>query len=398
MHVLFLTTEFPWPPHGGGRARTLGQLEVLSSLDRVSEIRLVSVCERPVGEEERVACAAALPKLRIEPPVPHPVHLWRSPRHVPRTLFERVRMPYLAAKWRSPKLTATVRRLLRTRTWDLLYVDHLGMASHMAALDDKAPTRIVLDAHNVESDIFRAFAELQRGLLRSVAELESRAARAFESRALKRADATVAISEEDASRLRALGGEVQVVSPFVRLPETRTDSSQCAVMLFVGSLGWHPNVRGLDWFIERVWPQLRQRRADVRLRVVGTGAHSLRRWRSPGVELVGPAADVQCHYREARVFIAPAFGGSGVRMKILHAMTAGLPVVTTAAGAAGLPVRSGEELYASDDPSTFAAHCLELLSDAAARAHLRSAADAFLRRRHSFSVARAQMEEVLSRV
>ena len=71
-------------------------------------------------------------------------------------------VPYLAAKWDSPALRRTLRRELRASAADVVYVDHLGMARYLPDIRAERPgSRIVLDQHNVESDLFKQFAERQ---------------------------------------------------------------------------------------------------------------------------------------------------------------------------------------------------------------------------------------------
>lgn len=99
MRILFLTTEFPWPPIGGGPVRTLSQIKVLASFAEVERITLVSVAERDVPAGACNALAATVPKLRVIPPIFHPIHLWKHPRWIPRVVALRARrIPYVVAK------------------------------------------------------------------------------------------------------------------------------------------------------------------------------------------------------------------------------------------------------------------------------------------------------------
>ena len=57
--------------------------------------------------------------------------------------------------------------------------------------------------------------------------------------------------------------------------------------------------------------------------------------------------------------------GSGVRVKLLEAFAAGIPVVSTLIGAEGLAEQHGTVCALSDDPAGFAAHTVELLENPA---------------------------------
>src|SRR5690606_35186994 len=140
----------------------------------------------------------AVEKLRVVPPVFHPIHLFDFKSYVPRVVGLRLAgVPYLAGKWDSPDLRRVLRRELATHDVDVVYVDHLGMARYLPDVAAERPRcRRVLDQHNVESDFFKQFAEEKKGAKRLVARAEHAAARRFEERVLREVDAVVAISGE----------------------------------------------------------------------------------------------------------------------------------------------------------------------------------------------------------
>jgi glycosyltransferase involved in cell wall biosynthesis len=93
--------------------------------------------------------------------------------------------------------------------------------------------------------------------------------------------------------------------------------------------------------------------------------------------------------------VAPVFGGSGVRIKLLESFRAGVPVVTTPDGAAGLDVEDGRELFVAKDAETFAARVTLLARSPELQARLRQAGYAYLERAHAPTVAQAVMRQAL---
>jgi len=133
-------------------------------------------------------------------------------------------------------------------------------------------------------------------------------------------------------------------------------------MLFVGSFRHLPNAAALDWFLRRVMPLILERQPEARLAVAGSDpppAHGLAG--APGhVELLGRVEDVREPLGRYAVFVCPVLSGSGVRVKLLEAFAAGIPVVSTTVGAEGLATRQGEFCFLADDPRDFAGRVLEL--------------------------------------
>src|SRR5437667_5996881 len=97
-----------------------------------------------------------------------------------------------------------------------------------------------------------------------------------------------------------------------------------------------------------------------------------------GVIYRGFVEDLRAVYAQSRVYIAPIFTGGGIRTKIVEAMTAGVPVVSTRFAPLGIGTQEGEHLLCADEPDEFAAHLLGLFRDDALCRRLRRKARAFV--------------------
>ncbi len=407
MRVIHLTTEFPWPATSGGPVRTVSQLRILTSLPEVESVTMLSVAEHAIPDADRDALAAAIPKLRVLPPVFHPVHLFDFKRYVPRVVLLRALrgVPYLAGKWDSAAVRKALRRELRDSKIDVVYLDHLGMARYLPEVRAERPSaRTVLDQHNVESHFFEQFAERKTGAKKIAAKAEHRAAARFERASMRAVDAVVAISHEDAKHFDSLAGVhahvVPMVMPFERRARPRpTKNNLC----YVGNLRWHPNVAGLDWFCRDVWPKIRARVPDATFEIAGVGLKPDASgrlpvpdaWKVPGVTTIGFLEDLEPLYERSLAMLAPVFGGSGVRVKMLEGFRAGMPVVTTPDGAFGLPLYDGKEALVANDAEGFAERVERLVKDEAVRQRIREGGYAYLEEHHSLRVAQGVMRRVL---
>jgi len=407
LNVLFLSLDFVLPADRGLRVRSLAQLRVLASIHTVERITLLSLSEAAVDTDQLRALEEEIPKVRAERPIVQPTHMRRSPAHLPRLLRLRMQgLPYLIAKCDSAAMRALIHRHLEADDYGVVYVGHLGMAAYLTSIRRLAPrARILLEEHNVEWEIFHRLAPTFRIPLRQVAHLEASALRAYERRSLRAVDATIAISDADARTLGQLAGVEPIVVPtYIPPAVARTETTQAPALAYTGLLAWQPNAQGLDWFCSNVWPLVRQRVPGVTLTIAGPG---LRRgpddalvvpalWARPGITTVGYVNDLEDVYRNAIVMIAPIIGGSGVRMKLLEAMRAGMPTVTTSDGAAGLGVVDGREMFIADDPAGFSAGVARLLADRDLRQRFRKAGYSYLEANHSLGACRARLEPALA--
>jgi len=149
--------------------------------------------------------------------------------------------------------------------------------------------------------------------------------------------------------------------------EFEPDGREPHSMLFLGSFRHLPNIEALDWFTKKVLPRVIERSPDARLVIVGAEPppkHSLPDY-GPAIELRGFVEDVREPLSRYAVFVCPILSGSGMRVKLLEAFAAGIPVVSTRVGAEGLTAKDGDICALADTPEAFAGKIVELFVDAA---------------------------------
>jgi glycosyltransferase involved in cell wall biosynthesis len=146
------------------------------------------------------------------------------------------------------------------------------------------------------------------------------------------------------------------------LYDFRLEGREPFTLLFLGSFRHLPNQDALQWFVRRVFPRVRAAESRARLIVIGSEPpprHSLAE--AEAIDLVGFVDDVREPLARYALFVCPILSGSGVRVKLLEAFAAGIPVVSTYCGAEGLTAKNGEICALADDPESFASHILDLL-------------------------------------
>jgi glycosyltransferase involved in cell wall biosynthesis len=161
-----------------------------------------------------------------------------------------------------------------------------------------------------------------------------------------------------------------------------------ATLFFVGWMRHAPNVDGLLYLLEKIFPRVVREIPNVRLVIVGapissTVRRAALRW--PSVELAGYVADVRPLLRSATLSVVPLRIGGGTRLKILESMAAGTAVVSTSIGCEGLAVEPGRHLLVGDGPEAFADSTVRALRDPALRAELEREALALVKARYDWT-------------
>ena len=126
-------------------------------------------------------------------------------------------------------------------------------------------------------------------------------------------------------------------------------------VLFMGRMDYHANIDGALFFVSKVWPIIHARRPELRLVIVGAQpAKPILALRRQGITVTGTVDDVRPFYRSALTSVVPLRVGGGTRLKVLEAMAAGTPVVSTTLGAEGLAVAPGKDILIADSPEALA--------------------------------------------
>jgi glycosyltransferase involved in cell wall biosynthesis len=273
--------------------------------------------------------------------------------------------PFAVREFSNDDLRWAIHRTVLLHRADVVQLDYTNMAQYA---EDYAQVVNVLFEHDV---YFQSIGRSLAGgawLKRPAAAYEYLRALRYELTVLPKMDRIQMCSSANASYLAEFAPElVSKMQPGLRagIDTSRYDFAvsdrEPDTLLFLGSFRHIPNREALEWFVSHVWPLIVANKPAVRLVIIGSDPpprHSLPE--IGHIEMIGFVDDVRDALRKYAVFVCPILTGSGVRVKLLEAFAAGIPVVSTTVGAEGF----AEDVYLrADEPSVFAAHVSTLLDD-----------------------------------
>ncbi|MEZ5393434.1 MAG: glycosyltransferase [Bryobacterales bacterium] len=279
-----------------------------------------------------------------------------------------VMQPYAVQQFWSREREWRLHRALYLSQADVLQVEYTQLACYRPAFDRIAT---VLFEHDVYfQSVARSLGRVPQTSLKAAYAFEYLRALRFERRALRGFDAVQVCTRANREYLESFAWNAPPIEEGYRagIDVSRyaftAENREPDTLLFVGNFKHPPNQAALEWFVREVFPLVRESRPQTRLIAVGAQAMGFReRLEGPGVEMVGEVDDIRDAMRQYAVFVAPILSGSGVRVKLLEAFAAGIPVVSTTIGAEGLAETSGEIVHISDEAEGFAAAALRLLAD-----------------------------------
>ena len=174
-------------------------------------------------------------------------------------------------------------------------------------------------------------------------------------------DGIAAITEQDATFFRSsecrqpeTGGPIPVEAiPFgidpEQFPETNTEP-EFPSLFSIGAMDWIPNLEGICWFLEKVWPEIHRKYPSLQYYLAGRHMPGwLSEKRFPNIVVVGEVEDAKTFMHSKSILIVPLFSGSGIRIKIIEGMATGKPIISTTVGAEGINYTRDKNIFIADN-------------------------------------------------
>jgi len=367
--VLFLSPYPVCPPiHGGGVFIYQTLLELVKHCDVHLVVLLDEEWQRDAHEELTEKCKTAEYLVRLQ----------GRPKGIGSLT------PFAVREFANDDLRWVIHRTLLNHRVDVVQLDYTNMGQYA---EEYRQIANVLFEHDVYfQSIGRGLAKDGAWLKRPSAAYEYLRALRYELTLLPKMDRIQMCSQANEDYLVQFAPELKArmqtglragidTSRYVFRPEDREPDT----LLFLGSFRHIPNREAIEWFTQRVWPRIVALRPETRLVIIGSDPPPRHSLPDVGhVEMLGFVDDVREALARYAVFICPILTGSGVRVKLLEAYAAGIPVVSTFIGAEGLSTYDGDTCALADDPAEFAAKTVELLGDPGRAAELARKARAYV--------------------
>lgn len=397
MKLLVLSTWFPFPPDNGSRIRAY---HLLQQLARRHEIRLIAGVQEDVTGDVETGVTELRTFCRSVVPVSWQ---WHDPQHTGaagavRALLSSV--PRSILETPNPPLVAAIAQELTTAP-DAVLVLELGMDAYLPALPEALP--VIIDQVEV-SGVERAYRQANGIKNRLRVGLTYRKSAAYWQKRFARYTAITAVSEEEAVAVRKVVGAEKPpvvvvpngvsVSDYIPRPLSQAVPGR---LIYNGALTYAPNQDAVRWFVRDILPVIVQAVPDAHLVVTGryNASDVTDLCENPRVHLTGLLPDLRPTLAEAAVCVVPLLAGGGTRLKILEAWAAGLPVVSTSIGTAGLGAESGLHLLIADDANLFAEKVITLLTDSTQANILATHARKYVEAHFNWSAIGSQLSNLL---
>lgn len=362
MRILMLTPYLPYPPSSGGQVRSYNLLKNLGKKHSIVLVALIKTDEEKKFVKNLAEyCEKIYVCKRSESP-------WTL-NNIVKSIFGP--HPFLIVRNFSPQAKTIVFDLIEKGQFDLIHAETFYIMPHIP--ETKIP--ILLVEQTIEYQVYQHFVKsMQYFFPKLFFHLDILKLKFWEKKYWEKADLVVAVSETDKKKMRELLSDLKIKIIPNGAGEDLTDLFQKEkkitrpIFLYQGNFSWLQNVEAAQILAEKIFPKIKERIPQALCYITGQKAQEkIGHLKKYGVKIVNIAPSqtplVQAGYQSASLFLAPIKGPGGTRLKILGAMAAGLPVVSSQVGIEGLEVEDGVNILIAEDEADFVAKAVKILND-----------------------------------
>ena len=429
MNILYVSPRRCWPVDSGGRLR---DYHLAKQLSRHAKVTYATVCYPEPNPTSDSSSPRVSPGNDAGMGLPSPesflerhIILPEARRYSLRNLIRGIvgSKPVTLLNWESGCAAEALAALGGQVTFDSIQVEGVHMLTYLPVLRQfRGNPPIVCDWHDILSEQMARYSDTEGNLAkRAYARRTARLLERVETEMFHSSDSHTVVSDRDRAKIAASCGGAASASPSIHVIENGVDTgyfSDCQMdaahahwrrssvesvpvvrnrVLFVGAMDYHANVDAVVRFAKEAWPDLYHKFPELRFTVAGKSpspAVVALGSANAGIEVTGTVPDVRPYYREARAVVVPLRMGSGTRLKILEAMAAGVPVVSTSLGAEGLDVSARANILIADTSMEMAKSVASLRKDPQLCASLSTAARELVRQRYDWSLVGDRLFEI----
>jgi len=391
MRLLFLTPRPIWPLTSGNRLRDYHLARQLATHASITVVEMHGKHEQPI----KPPADCGFEKI---------FSLRKNAAYTPGKLIRGIKgpIPLTVLNYFESRLASQIAEIIKTGGFDAVQIEVIHMAEYVAVIRAASRSVTVLaDWHNIESELMSRYSENTTNWLKRMAAKRTAALlRRTELQFLEGCEAHTVPSQREREQLLAScpsanvhvlpnGVDVQYYS-VAEIAKVLPNAGVTAFnrsLLFVGSMDYHANIDAVSWFVRDIWPEFAGKYPDLKFVIVGRDpAPEVRNLQSDRILVTGTVEDVRRYYAAAQAVIVPLRVGSGTRLKILEAMAAGVPIVSTRLGAEGIEVTDNVHLLIANTGPELISAIDKLFASPETRNRLVQAARDRVKSRYDWSI------------
>jgi len=377
--ILFISARFPYPLHKGDQLVLFNNIKLAS---QEYDITLLTMYDDE-GELKNIDKLEQYCKNIIT------VKRNKIESYLNIFLFIFKVEPMQVSYYRSRLFDKKLNLLLDVNEFDIIHVYMLRMARYVR---DVSTCKVISLIDSMHLNMSRRVLN-ETGLKKAIFKYEEWLLKSYENNCTEWFDRSVVVSKIDKKYIN--NHNVKVIPVGVDI-QVKNNYKQSDTIIFTGNMGYFPNQDAVKWFIDNCLKLIIKKIPDIRFVVVGKNPPQFLRQLNDGknIFIKGFVESIQDEMQNATIAVAPMQSGSGMQIKILESMAAGLPVVTTSLGIGDIRAKNGDSILIADAAEEFSSKCLSLLINTNQRTDVGNSALNYVKKNHSWENIKKQYIEL----
>lgn len=264
---------------------------------------------------------------------------------------------YNVSRFYNPQFAALIENELKHNNSGLVILESLYVLPYLSIIRKNFNGKIILRAHNVEHLLWERLASnethfLKRPFLKKLAaDLKK-----YEIQQLQKVDGIATVSEADKNYFSEKGirTPMQWIPVSLDFKKYHDFSLAKDQFFFLGAMNWKPNQEAVERLTKTIFPAISKINPRATLHLAGSFMEEFDLpEKLENMQIHGHVSNVGDFMRAHGILIVPLISGSGIRIKILEAMSLGIPVISSSIGFEGIPVQHNVHACIADSDEAF---------------------------------------------
>lgn len=389
MNILQIAPQIPYPLDDGGRKSIYGTTNYLHK--RGHNIDLVAYRKH----FDYDISFNALKNICT----PHILDI-QTDNNIPKAIINLLSStPYNISKYIRNELRKFLIQFLRKNEIDIVHVDNAHMGWTIDIIKNIKDVPVVLREHNVEMRIMKRFAENQSNpFLKIYSQLQYKNFLNYEPMICGKFDNCIMITKEDENEILHYNPSIKTsvipagIEP--QLLEFKLKETIPLTLFHIGSLKWLPNLDGLNWFLDEVFPDIINKIPQTKLFIYGRDSENFKinPLLKNNIIIRGYVKDIFSEISDKQLAVVPLRIGSGMRIKIIELMALGKSIISTTIGTEGINAKDNEQILIADNKEDFIGKISDVFYNKVNTGKLIKSAREFIRENYTWENVALQFE------
>lgn len=255
---------------------------------------------------------------------------------------------YNVSRFYSQAFEKAIADEVKASDYGLIVLENVYTLPYLGAIRKHYSGKVIVRPHNVEYRIWERLAQEEKNPLKRIfLKKLAKDLQKYEMQHLPKTDGIACISDDDQRHFKSMGFRVpmRTIPVSMELPENKSFDFETLNegkhdLFFLGAMNWQPNIEAVDFLLKEIFPAILKQLPQAKLHLAGSYMpENLEKLQQPNVIVHGKVESVHDFMTANGILLVPMKSGSGIRIKILEALSMGIPVVSTSVGFEGIPVQ-----------------------------------------------------------